>query len=347
VGYLIPWGTDAAAAVAEALRLDVRVRSVGGEFTLGGREYAVGTALVRSSDNQHIRDLSGLMSELADRHRVEVVPVDDSYVDEGTSLGSNSVRALRLPRVLLAYGEPASSYSAGWARYVLERRYGVPVTAVPPRSLARADLAAWDVIVLPSGGYGSTISGDLLRRLREWMQAGGTLVTMAESSRWASGAGLLATGTEVRGGALASEAEPSRDRTPEQPIDLLEAIAPDIEPPEQTPGAIVNTVLRTDHWLAAGTDGEIGVLVDGTRVFRPITLDEGVNVGVYAPLDRLVAGGIVWDEARPQLANKAFLIHQPMGAGRLVAFAEDPNYRAYAEATALLFVNAVLLGPGR
>jgi hypothetical protein len=30
-----------------------------------------------------------------------------------------------------------------------------------------------------------------------------------------------------------------------------------------------------------------------------------------------------------------------------VAFAEDPNYRAYAEATQLLFMNAVLLGPGR
>ena len=26
---------------------------------------------------------------------------------------------------------------------------------------------------------------------------------------------------------------------------------------------------------------------------------------------------------------------------------EDPNYRAYTEATELLFMNAVLLGPGR
>jgi hypothetical protein len=55
----------------------------------------------------------------------------------------------------------------------------------------------------------------------------------------------------------------------------------------------------------------------------------------------------VWDEASPQLANKAFLIHQPVGRGRLVAFAEDPNYRAYAEATQLLFINAVLLGSAR
>jgi hypothetical protein len=29
----------------------------------------------------------------------------------------------------------------------------------------------------------------------------------------------------------------------------------------------------------------------------------------------------------------------------VVAFAEDPNYRGYAESTELLFMNAVLLGP--
>ena len=116
---------------------------------------------------------------------------------------------------------------------------------------------------------------------------------------------------------------------------------------EQTPGAIVRVRLDRDHWLTSGTDGEIGALVDGSRVFSPITLDRGQNVGRYAEEEDLVLGGIVWDDARPQLASKAFLIHQPVGRGQMIAFAEDPNYRAYAEATQLLFMNAVLLGPGR
>ena len=38
-------------------------------------------------------------------------------------------------------------------------------------------------------------------------------------------------------------------------------------------------------------------------------------------------------------------MHQPLGQGHVIAFAEDPNYRAFTEATALLFINAVLLGP--
>ena len=35
-----------------------------------------------------------------------------------------------------------------------------------------------------------------------------------------------------------------------------------------------------------------------------------------------------------------------MGRGHVIAFAEDPNFRALAHASGLLFINAVVLGPG-
>lgn len=40
-------------------------------------------------------------------------------------------------------------------------------------------------------------------------------------------------------------------------------------------------------------------------------------------------------------------MHEPIGRGNVVAFAEDPNYRAFTEATELLLINAVPLGPSR
>jgi hypothetical protein len=180
------------------------------------------------------------------------------------------------------------------------------------------------------------------------MRDGGTLITMAASSQWATGenVGLLSTAVERRGGRPAGE-DPPDSGTPDQPIDYLQAIAPEDEAPESTPGAILRVILDTEHWLSSGTDGDIGAIVEGTRIFTPIRLDAGTNVGRYGEEDGLVLGGLVWDEAEPQLANKAFLIHQSVGRGQLIAFAEDPNYRAYAEATQLLFINAVLLGPGR
>ena len=50
---------------------------------------------------------------------------------------------------------------------------------------------------------------------------------------------------------------------------------------------------------------------------RPVTLDRGTNVGVYAEESQLVAGGLVWPEVRKQLARKAFLMHQPVGQGHI------------------------------
>jgi hypothetical protein len=344
VGYLMPWGTATASAVAEAMRQGIRVRASGEAFTLGGRDYGSGTAIVRVSENDS--GLRATLGEIAGRHGAEVVPIDDSYVSAGASLGANSVRALRAPRILLAYDQPASSYSTGWARYILEQRYGVPVTAVRGRSLGRANLSDYDVIVLPSGNYSSVIGTGLVEQLRNWMSDGGTLITMANSTSWATRAGLLSTTTERRGGRAAGTDAPS-DGTPDQPIEYLDEIVPEDEAPEGVPGAILRVVLDRSHWMSSGTDGQIGALVEGSRVFSPMTLDDGVNVGRYGTLDDLVLSGIVWEEARPQLASKTFLMLERYGSGQIISFAEDPNYRAYTEATQLLFMNAVLLGPGR
>jgi hypothetical protein len=342
VGYLIPWGTAAAALVVDALAAGIPVHAAGARFRLAGRDFDPGTALVRASDlnDAQRRVLAGAGA----RHGAEVVPVESGFVEAGISLGSNQMRALREPRVLLLWDAPASSLSAGWARWVLERRYGQRVTAVRSRSLARAQLGDYDVVILPSGNYAAELGEAGAARLRRWVEDGGTLITIAEATRWAAreDVGLLATRAEQRAGAV----RPRGDDDPGvQPIDLLEAIAPEREAPEPVSGAILRVMLDPDHVLSAGAGVEVGAMVSGSRVFTPVTLDRGRNVGVYAPLDRLVMSGIVWEEARPQLAQKAFLVSQPMGRGRVIAFAEDPNFRGYAEATQLLFLNAVVLGP--
>jgi hypothetical protein len=98
--------------------------------------------------------------------------------------------------------------------------------------------------------------------------------------------------------------------------------------------------------LSAGQDSEMQAMIEGSRVFAPIKLNSGRNVGVYAKKESLLASGLIWPEGQDLLVRKPFLMHQPFGQGNVVAFAEDPNYRAFSEATMLLFMNAVLLGPG-
>jgi len=344
VGWLMPWNTASAAVVARALDQEIPLHAAGRGFTLQGRSFGPGTIHVRAAELTTEQEAD--LAQLASTHGAEVVPVQDAFVDDGMSLGSNQMRALPGGRVLLVWDAPASTLSAGWARWVLERRYGKGVTAVRASSLGRADLSRFSVVVLPSGNYASAISGGTLQRLQQWIRDGGTLITMGESTRWATRdeVGLLSSQAELRAGS--DRPAPARAPDPErQPIDLLEAIVPQQENPEPISGAILRTVLDTTHVLTAGAGEEMGVMVSSSRIFTPLTLAEGTNVAVYAPLDRLVMSGIVWEDARPQVASKAFLMHQSMGRGRVVAFAEDPNFRGYAEGTQQLFMNAVLLAP--
>jgi hypothetical protein len=349
VGYLMPWGSATAAVAVDALAHGVKVRTADKAFTLGGRRFPAGTAFVRLAGNPP--DTAGTLGRLAGAHGAEVIPIDSAFVEDGISLGSGQVATLRTPRVLLAWDAPAESLSAGWARYVIERRWGQAVTAVRVSSLQRVDLRRYDVVVMPSGNYGNAINTDAVRRLKDWVSAGGTLITLGEATRWATreNVGLLDTKAELRDGRPEGEAaadkEPKKPEAPPKPFDYEKAVQPEREPPEATPGAMLRVMLDPEHWLSAGTDGEIQALVESRRVFLPIRLDKGRNVGVYQAKDKLVAGGLAWPEAQEQLAQKAWLIHQPMAQGHVIAFAEDPNYRGFTEATQLLFINAILFGP--
>jgi zinc carboxypeptidase len=359
IGYLMPWGSGAAAAAVEAVRAGVRMITTDETFTHSGRQYAIGTAFIRFAGNAD--GVAERVRQIAAKHGAELVPINETWTEQGISLGSGQTAAVRQPRVLLAWDTPASSLSAGWARYTLEQRFGIPVTAMRTSTLQNFDMGDYDVLVLPSGTY--SFSDDALRRLKDWIRNGGTLITMAEATRWAARdrVGLLSTdalyrdgtpqkdapeggGAAAGSGGAAAAAGQKPDLT--KPLDFDKAIQPEREQPENLPGAMLRVSLYPYHWLTAGLDGEIQVIVEGTRVFAPLKLDAGVNVGVYAPVEKLVASGFVWKEALPLLASRSYLMHEPLGRGHVIAFAEDPNYRAYAEATELLFVNAVLLSGG-
>ena len=349
VAYLVPWGSAAAAAMAEAARSGVLVRSADDPFSLAGRKYGIGTAIIRVAENG--TTLRATLQTLAAKWGIEIVAADSGFVDEGgISIGSNQVLPLKAPRVLLMWDAPTSSLSAGWARYVLERRFNQPVTAMRVSTMRRADLRKYDVIVMPNGNYDGVLGDSDVTRLKDFVRMGGTLITISEASRWASRdkVALLSTDTELKDGRSDETTEAKKaDPGGAKGFDFNRAITPDRPRPDVIAGAILRGTLDTEHWLSAGLDSEFQVMVDGQRVFTPVKLDKGVNVGVYAVADKLAVSGIVWKENKDSYAQKAFLIDEPLGAGHVIAFAEEPNFRAYAQASELLFMNAVLLGPSR
>ena len=129
------------------------------------------------------------------------MPIDSTYVESGTSLGSNEDAFLKAPRVLLAWDTP----TVVALRRLDALRARAPLRPAGDgrahRSLGRANLADFDVVVLPSGNYAGAINDAVLNRLKDWLRAGGTLVTLAEATRWATGSsvGLLDTHAAAQG----------------------------------------------------------------------------------------------------------------------------------------------------
>lgn len=350
VAYVVPWSNGAAALLVELLAAGVKVRTMDRAFKLGGTEFAPGTYVVKIADQP--ADLHERMRSGSARHGVRVVPTDTSWVESGIHFGSNSTHVVAAPKVAIAWDRPVQANSAGWARFVLERRYGLPVTPIRVQSLATAELERYTVLVLPDGGaYAGVLGKAGAERLQHWVDRGGVLVAIGGATRWLAeeGVGLLASKAEDRQGPPKpkSDADSRASRPAEEPFDYEKAIRPDKEPPPRTPGAILAVTLDPEHWLAFGYAGRANVVSESHDIFTPVKLDRGTNVAVYETTDKLLLAGFTWEESKKQLAQKAWLVHQPRGKGHVVAFAEDPNLRAFADGLNLLFLNAILLGSGR
>ncbi len=358
LAYLLAWGKNAAAAaLADLLRQNVRVHTSDKEFTLDGRKFPRGSLIIKTKDNPD--DLFARMQKLAADHGVEVHATNNSWVSEGVNFGSGYVQFIRKPKVALAYNMPTSPLSTGWTRYVLEQMYGYPVTVINTWQIGAADLSKFNVLILPDGsgfwggGYSAILNENAVQRLKTWISGGGTLITFGDATRWLTQekVDLLATSRELKNGK--PEREAGKEKKDEAPpatasgaYDLEKAIQPREELPESTPGALMRVQLEPTHWLSAGyDDGRAIVMVESRNIYTPLTLDKGVNVGVYFAEDKVLASGFTWETSRKQIANKAYLMYQRLGRGHVIAFAEDPNYRAFMGGLNLLFMNAVLLGP--
>ena len=358
VAYLIPWGTNSAARVLASLhRSSVRVHQADKEFKLEGKTYPRGSLIIKVKDNP--ANLFEILKAVSQKESLEIYATNTSWVEEGVNFGSTEVNYLKKPKIAMAYNTPVSSNSVGWTRFLLERAYEYPVTVIHTNQLRGADLSKYNVLILPDawGGYGDQVGEAGVRKLKDWVQQGGTLIAYGSATQWLTEEkiGLLATTRELRGGKpdkpekkegeekekTAKETKPDLTK----PFDPEKETLPDKELPPAAPGVILRITLDPEHWLAFGYDGGTNVMVDSRNIFTPIKIDKGRNVGLFMPEEQVVLSGFLWDDSKKQIANKAYLMHQPHGMGHVVAFAEDPNTRAFVDGTNLLFMNAIFFGP--
>ncbi|MFB0610995.1 M14 family metallopeptidase [Aurantiacibacter poecillastricola] len=349
-GIAVPW-TDSGQVrlVAQALQAGMVGRATDTAFTIGGQDYPRGTVVFTLADNDG--SLGGLVA-LAREIGAETVPLDSGWVDMGPNLGSDSFVRLAPPRIAMLWDDGLSPLSAGSTRYVIEQRFGLPVMPIRTGTVGRADLDEWDVIIAPDS---YTLPSAARGALAEYVRDGGVLLAFGDTlGSLASGEdALFATQAEtVLGGEPAEDEEENGDTAPGTAIESVEAyretIADPSRRPDTLPGALLNTEVDPENFLAAGYDGAPPtVFADGSLILTPLSLTDGTNVVRYAAADELVASGYVWDENRRQMAFKPYMIAQENGRGLAIGFAHDPTVRGYLDGLDLLLANAVIVAPAR
>jgi hypothetical protein len=357
VAWLVPWGSQAAGRLlAAALREDLKIHSSDKPFTQDGVKFPEGSLILKVAANPS--DLAARMTRLARDTGADVYAANSGWIDEGVNFGSRWVVPLKKPAIALAWDAPTQSASAGAARFVLERQYGYPVTPIRAAQLASGDLSRFQVLILPSGGnYASALGEGGIEHLKSWVSAGGTLIAIGDAMSFLADEDVdlldVAQENALREGEEKEDkkqkGETDSGRVPGTVIasetELEKATLARNELPDSAPGAMARARVRPDYWLTAGAGEIVCAMVEGRAIFTPIKSDKGVNAVYFDAADKLVASGHLWAENRKQMAFKPLVISAPSGRGIVVAFTEDPNFRAFNDGLNLLFLNAVFRGP--
>jgi hypothetical protein len=308
-----------------------------------GRDWPRGTFVIRVERNAP--SLHERLEALALQIGVPVVPVQSAFPDRGQDgVGSESVRPVAAPRILVAAGDGISQLSYGAVWYFLERELRYPFLPVPPDRLSNLlSNDDFNVLILPSGSSGA-LRGALgetgINRLKDWVRRGGAVIA------WGGSAGFL-THESV---ALVDVTAVDGDGADPLPADTtltppLPSPAADTAAPAGLAGAIFRGTLDRSHWLTLGyAEGPLPVMVSGSTFWKP---GDATASPVSFVGDSLRLSGFTWPNTQTSLQGTAWAAVGRSGRGHAVVMQSDPLFRAFWRGTGRLVTNAILFGTDR
>ncbi len=307
---------------AKLLQLDFKVAMTLLPTTIGGTKFDKGTFIVRN--NRNPENLHGVISKLSAEYGTRVDSINTSWGEGGISLGSNYVRNLKKPNVMVLTKQPTRAVTFGSVYSVLSQRFDFDFTAVRTSMFNDVNLNRYNVIIFPDGspaGYQSMLGQRGAAKLRNWIENGGTFIGL-------------------KGGAVFT----TREGVNFTDVKLIENQKPENEgesaiPIENIPGSIFKAIVNNDHYLALGYPEETAVPFRGnTHLSLTRT---GANVATYKPDGHIM--GHIWDTTMKNLNGKLFMADVPLGDGHVILFADDPTFRAYWQGLDRLFIGSIIL----
>jgi hypothetical protein len=348
--YLLRWNSNSAgAALAWLLQHDCRAHVAMKGFRVNGQVYDRGTIILPVSSNGS--DIHDKVQEAAATFGVDIQAARSGFTESGINLGSDRAVRLKKPKIIVATGPPVGTEPFGAIWSMFDRQYGIDFVPMKLQQLRSADLHDYTAIILPNDyrdgdGYFGTLDSTGARKLKTWVAGGGTLIGIEGGAAFISASvGKIASIKLKEKKDEPKDEKKHDDKALLSKEELEKRMTVDERERksrlEEIPGTILRVHLDNSHPLGFGYDTSIAVFKTSSTMFE--LSEHGYNVGIYPEHARL--SGYMSAENEKFLSGTPFLVHEQIGAGNVVLFADDPNFRLFWQGLNKVFLNSVLLMP--
>jgi hypothetical protein len=264
------------------------------------------------------------------KHQIQIHQLDSGYSITGVDLGSGYIKSLKKPKALTFIGNGIRSYEAGEVWHLLDTRVHMPITKVRKEYFNRLDLDSYNSLVLVSGNY--DWDEKTVDKIKTWVSKGNTIIAQG-----------TATSALIKHKIISEQLlEKSKDSL-KKAVQKPYVDAPENMGRERLGGVFINGILDLSHPLGFGyTSNEVVLYKNNLVWLQPSKSDYGTPV-VYADKPH-VDGYISKTIRKDKLPKAAPVVVSRLGKGRVILFAENPNFRGTAYGTNRMFLNALFLG---
>lgn len=301
------------------LEKDIKVKTATKPLSIknqsGDIDLSYGSLLI-SVNSQKIGsdELYEILKQLSAESSVEIIPVSSGFSSKGVDLGSSAFKNIEKPKVLIVTGADISSTEVGEVWYLFDQQLHYSLTRVNSENFRRVPLNEFNRIVFVSGSY-DFLSDAQIDELKNWIKAGGILITVNSASRWA-------IDRKISSEKLVVKEENSTTRTA-----------------GRQPTSIFSTKIDLSSPIA------FGLTSDKLPVIKENSLYISSSRNSIAKFnDSPLLNGYINPENLVQLVESASISANRSGGGSVVQFTDNPLFRGIWHGTSRTFVNAILFG---
>jgi len=303
----------------------------------GNQSFNYGSVMVPVSKQKLSSDeVFDIVKQAQDKFKVPMYSASSGFSTKGIDLGSNNFRSLKKPKAAMLIGDGVNSYEAGEVWHLLDTRIHMPITKLQMNSFRRVSLDTYTTLVMVSGSY-AQLDSVQQKKLKDWVGKGNTLITIARASSWAVTKKLVKE-------SLTKKPKDKDKGKEKKSIERLRYVdAGEHIGRERLGGAIFQVDLDITHPLGFGYhDASLPVYKNNTVFLQP-SKNAYSTVAKYSKNPH-IDGYVSTKNLETFVKPSASLLVSRIGRGRVVLFADNPNFRGAWYGTNRLFLNALFLG---